>query len=148
MSNFAGQYYCKIDEKGRFVVPPHIRENIEANGNSLMFLKSQDLPVLAYTKPEWENRLEEAKEKLDEDQRRLFMYHMVSEATPSEMDRAGRILIPSRLRKVIPVDDDQEVVIVGMFHRLEIWNPSEWRLYALKNDDIYEQNLSIIQGIL
>ena len=148
MGNFAGQYYCKIDEKGRFVVPPHIRDNIEANGNSLMFLKSQDLPVLAYTKPEWENRLEEAKEKLDEDQRRLFMYHMVSEATPSEMDRAGRILIPSRLRNVIPVDDDQEVVIVGMFHRLEIWNPSEWRLYARKNEDIYEQNLSMIQGIL
>ncbi len=148
MSNFAGQYYCKIDEKGRFVVPPHIRDNIEANGNSLMFLKSQDLPVLAYTKPEWENRLEIAKEKLDEDQRRLFMYHMVSEATLSEMDRAGRILIPSRLRKVIPVDDDQEVVIVGMFHRLEIWNPSEWRLYARKNEDIYEQNINIIQGIL
>ena len=148
MGNFAGQYYCKIDEKGRFVVPPHIRENIEANGNSLMFLKSQDLPVLAYTKPEWENRLQEAKEKLDEDQRRLFMYHMVSEATPSEMDRAGRILIPSRLRKVIPVDDDQEVVIVGMFHRIEIWNPSEWRLNARKNDDIYEQNLSMIQSIL
>ena len=53
------------------------------------------------------------------------MYHMVSEATLSEMDRAGRILIPSRLRKLIPVDDEQEVVIVGMFHRLEVWNPSE-----------------------
>lgn len=148
MSMFAGQYNCKIDEKGRFVVPTHIREDIEANGNSLMFLKSQDLPVLAYTKPEWENRLQEAKDKLDEDQRRLFMYHMVSEATPSEMDRAGRILIPSRLRKLIPVDDEQEVVIVGMFHRLEVWNPSEWRLYARKNEETYEQNLGKIQGIL
>jgi MraZ protein len=148
MSMFAGQYNCKIDEKGRFVVPTHIREDIEANGNSLMFLKSQDLPVFAYTKPEWENRLQEAKDKLDEDQRRLFMYHMVSEATLSEMDRAGRILIPSRLRKLIPVDDEQEVVIVGMFHRLEVWNPSEWRLYARKNEDAYEQNLGKIQGIL
>ena len=116
--------------------------------NSIVSESFSNTGSLAYTKPEWENRLEEAKEKLDEDQRRLFMYHMVSEATPSEMDRAGRILIPSRLRKVIPVDDDQEVVIVGMFHRLEIWNPSEWRLYARKNEDIYEQNLSIIQGIL
>ena len=148
MSNFAGQYYCKVDEKGRFVVPPSIREKIEDRGNCLIFLKSQDLPVLAYTKPEWEERLEKAKEKLDDDQRRLFMYHMVSEATPSEMDRAGRILIPSRLRKVIPVDDDQEVVIVGMFHRIEIWNPSEWRLNARKNEDIFEQNLGVIQSIL
>ncbi len=148
MSNFAGQYYCKIDEKGRFVVPTHIREDIEANGNSLMFLKSQDLPVLAYTKPEWDACLQKAKDTLDEDQRRLFMYHMVSEATPSDMDRAGRILIPSRLRKLIPVDEDQEVVIVGMFHRLEVWNPSEWRLYARKNEEAYEQNLGKIQDIL
>ncbi len=148
MSNFAGQYYCKIDEKGRFVVPTHIREDIEVNGNTLMFLKSQDLPVLAYTKPEWDNCLNKAKHTLDEDQRRLFMYHMVSEATPSEMDRAGRILIPSRLRKMIPVDEDQEVVIVGMFHRIEIWNPSEWRLFARKKEDIYEQDMVKIQSIL
>jgi MraZ protein len=64
------------------------------------------------------------------------------------MDRAGRILIPSRLRKLIPVDEDQEVVIVGMFHRLEIWNPSEWRLFARKNEESYEQSLGKIQGIL
>lgn len=113
-----------------------------------MFLKSQELPVLAYTKPEWDNCLQKAKDKLDEDQRRLFMYHMVSEATPSEMDRAGRILIPSRLRKLIPVDEEQEVVIVGMFHRLEIWNPSEWRLFARQNEEAYDQILGKIQGIL
>ena len=102
MSDFAGQYFCKIDEKGRFVVPTHIRVDIEANGNSLMFLKSQDMPVFAYTKPEWENRLQVAKDQLDEDQQRLFMYHMVSEATPSEMDRAGRILIPRPTTKTYP----------------------------------------------
>jgi MraZ protein len=46
------------------------------------------------------------------------------------------------------VDEDQEVVIVGMFHRLEVWNPSEWRLFARKNEEAYEQNLGKIQGIL
>ncbi|MGD9851302.1 MAG: division/cell wall cluster transcriptional repressor MraZ [Nitrospirales bacterium] len=144
---FAGQYYCKVDEKGRFVLPSPIREKIEATGNTLMFLKGQDLPVLAYTNPEWENRLKKAEELLDEDQRRLFMYHMVSEASPSEMDRAGRMLIPGRLRKLIPVDDEQEIVLVGMFHRLEIWNPSEWRLYVRQNEETYESHMGKIQGI-
>ena len=145
---FAGQYYCKIDEKGRFVVPSPIREEIESNGNSLMFLKGQDMPVSAYTNPEWESILEKAKQSLDEDQRRLFMYHMVSEASGSEMDKAGRILIPGRLRKLIPVDEDQEVVVVGMFHRLEVWNPSEWRRFVHKNEDTFEHNMGKIQSLL
>ena len=145
---FAGQYYCKIDEKGRFVVPSPIREEIEKNGNSLMFLKGQDMPVSAYTNPEWASILEKAKLSLDEDQRRLFMYHMVSEASGSEMDKAGRILIPGRLRKLIPVDEDQEVVVVGMFHRLEVWNPSEWRRFVHKNEETFEHNMGKIQSLL
>jgi MraZ protein len=145
---FAGQYYCKIDEKGRFVVPSPIREEIESNGNSVMFLKGQDMPVSAYTNPEWESILEKAKQSLDEDQRRLFMYHMVSEASGSEMDKAGRILIPGRLRKLIPVDEDQEVVVVGMFHRLEVWNPSEWRRFVHKNEETFEHNMGKIQSLL
>ncbi|MEE8125706.1 MAG: hypothetical protein V3T42_07840 [Nitrospirales bacterium] len=145
---FAGQYYCKIDEKGRFVVPNPIRAEIETQGNSLMFLKGQDMPVVAYTNPEWESILARAKQSLDEDQRRLFMYHMVSEASGSEMDKAGRILIPGRLRKLIPVDEDQEVVIVGMFHRLEVWNPSEWRRFVHQNEEMFEQNMGKIQSLL
>jgi MraZ protein len=145
---FAGQYHCKIDEKGRFVVPSPIREEIEIHGNTLMFLRAQDMPVCAYTNPEWGKILENAKESLDEDQRRLFMYHMVSEASGSEMDKAGRILIPGRLRKLIPVDEDQEVVIVGMFHRLEVWNPSEWRRFIHLNEDTFEHNMAKIQSLL
>ena len=145
---FAGQYYCKIDEKGRFVVPNPFRPEIETQGNSLMFLKGQDMPVVAYTNPEWESILARAKQSLDEDQSRLFMYHMVSEASGSEMDKAGRILIPGRLRKLIPVDEDQEVVIVGMFHRLEVWNPSEWRRFVHQNEETFEQNMGKIQSLL
>ena len=145
---FAGQYYCKIDEKGRFVVPNPIRPEIETQGNTLMFLKGQDMPVVAYTNPEWESILACAKQSLNEDQRRLFMYHMVSEASGSEMDKAGRILIPGRLRKLIPVDEDQEVVIVGMFHRLEVWNPSEWRRFVHQNEEMFEQNMGKIQSLL
>jgi MraZ protein len=113
-----------------------------------MFLKGQDMPVSAYTNPEWESILEKAKQSLDEDQRRLFMYHMVSEASGSEMDKAGRILIPGRLRKLIPVDEDQEVVVVGMFHRLEVWNPSEWRRFVHKNEETFEHNMGKILSLL
>ena len=147
-NKFAGQYLCKLDEKGRFIVPSPIREHLETDGQGVFFLKGQDNPLSAYSGVEWQKLLERAKTSLDEEQSRLFMHYMLAEAVPSEMDKAGRILIPSRLRKMIPIDEDQEVVVVGMYHRLEIWNPSDWRHYLLKNDETYEHNIGKMLSLL
>ena len=147
-NKFAGQYVCKLDEKGRFIVPSPIREYLETDSQSVVFLKGQDHPLFAYSGSEWQKLLGRAKASLDEEQSRLFMHYMLAEAASSDMDKAGRILIPGRLRKMIPVDDDQEVVLVGMYHRLEIWNPSDWRHYLLKNDETYEQNIGKMLSIL
>ena len=76
------------------------------------------------------------------------MHFVVAEATSSDIDKAGRILIPGRFRKTVPVDEDQEIVLVGMYHRLEIWNPAEWRRYVIRKDETYEQNLGKMLQIL
>ena len=145
---FAGQYPCKLDEKGRFLVPSPIRELLEGQGQSVVFLKGQDLPLSAYSLVEWQKVLERAKNTFDEDQSRLFMHYVVAEAASSDMDKAGRILIPGRLRKVIPIDEDQEIVLVGMYERLEIWNPSDWRRYIVRNEEKFEQNVGKLLNLL
>ena len=104
--------------------------------------------TLIYSMKEWEKVLERTKTTLDEDQSRLFMHFVVSEAGTSEIDKAGRILIPSRLRKIIPLDEDQEIVLVGLYHRMEIWNPSTWRRYISQSEERYEQNMSKILNLL
>ena len=53
------------------------------------------------------------------------MHSVVSEAGTSDIDKAGRVLIPGRLRKLVPMDEDQEIIVVGLYHRMEIWNPAE-----------------------
>jgi MraZ protein len=145
---FAGEYLCKVDEKGRFIVPSPIREQIEADGQSVMFLKGPEQSLLIYSAKEWKQVLERTKTSLDEDQSRLFMHFVVSEAGTSDIDKAGRILIPGRLRKMVPLDDDQEVILVGLYHRMEIWNPSEWRRYIARTEDRYEQNMAKILNLL
>lgn len=145
---FAGEYLCKVDEKGRFIVPSPIREQIEAEGQTVMFLKGPEQSLLIYSTREWEKVLERAKTSLDEDQSRLFMHSVVSEAGLSDIDKTGRILIPGRLRKLVPVDEDQEIILVGLYHRMEIWNPSEWRRYLARTEDRFEQNMAKIQNLL
>jgi len=145
---FAGEYLCKVDEKGRFIVPPPIREQLEAEGKSVIFLKGPEQSLWIYSSTEWVKVLERTKDKLDEDQSRLFMHFVVSEAGTSDVDKAGRVLIPGRLRKVVQVDEEQEIVLVGLYHRMEVWNPAEWRRYVSKTEDKYEQNLSKILNLL
>ena len=145
---FAGEYLCKLDEKGRFIVPSPMRERLETEGNGVVFLKGPEQSLWIYSTAEWARVLERTKTKLDEDQSRLFMHFIVSEAGTSDVDKAGRILIPTRLRKLIPVEEDQEIILVGLYNRMEVWNPSEWRRYLSKTEDKYEQNLSKILNLL
>jgi MraZ protein len=145
---FAGEYLCKVDEKGRFLVPSPIRERLEQEGNGVVFLKGTEQALWMYSTAEWEKVLERTKTKLDEDQSRLFMHFVVSEAGTSDLDKTGRILIPGRLRKMIPVDEDQEVILVGLYHRLEVWNPAEWRRYLSRSEDKYQENLHKIHNLL
>jgi MraZ protein len=145
---FAGEYLCKVDEKGRFIVPSPIRERLELEGNSVVFLKGTDQSLWVYSSSEWEKVLERTKTKLDEDQSRLFMHFVVSEVGTSDVDKTGRILIPGRLRKHVPMDEDLEIIIVGLYHRLEVWNPAEWRRYISRTEDKYEQNLNKTLNLL
>lgn len=145
---FAGEYLCKLDEKGRFIVPSPMRERFEAGGSSVVFLKGPEQSLWLYSAAEWGQVLERTKDKLDEDQSRLFMHFVVSEAGTSDIDKAGRVLIPGRLRKLVPVEEDQEIVLVGLYSRVEIWNPGEWRRYLSKTEDKYEQNLGKILNLL
>lgn len=145
---FAGEYLCKVDEKGRFIMPSPIREQIESEARGVVFLKGPEQSLWIYTAPEWERVLGRMQSKLDEDQSRLFMHFIVSEAGNSDLDKTGRVLIPGRLRKLIPLDEDQEVVLVGMYHRIELWNPSDWRRYISKTEDHYEQNIGKILNLL
>jgi MraZ protein len=145
---FAGEYICKLDEKGRFLVPGPMRELLEREGNGVVFLKGPEQALWAYSPVEWDKVLERTRAKLDEDQSRLFMHFVVAEAGTSDVDKAGRILIPGRLRKLIPVEDDQEIVLVGLYNHLEIWNPTQWRRYVSTSEDKYEQNLSKIHNLL
>ena len=150
---FSGEYFCKLDEKGRFLLPPAVRELLYESslgiGKIVVFLKVPELASLrVYPHAEWENVLRLTRAKLDEEQSRLFMHFVVSETSTSEVDKAGRILIPGKLRKHINLDDDQEIVLVGMYEHLEVWGPMEWRRYVARTQERHEASMSKIMDIL
>jgi MraZ protein len=150
---FSGEYLCKLDEKGRFLLPSAIRDLWTGAGQptekAVVFLKVAESATLrVYPQAGWEDVLRQTRAKLDEEQSRLFMHFVVSETSNSEIDKAGRMLIPGKLRKHLNLDEDQEIVLVGLYEHLEIWGPSEWRRYLAKTQERYEGSMSKILDIL
>ena len=141
---FAGEYACKLDEKGRFSVPIPLRQPFgfsEGSGTRrAMLVKSQRerclwlLPV-----PNWRALLELQQQRLSERESRLFMHHVVYDVVEVEMDRANRFLVPRRLREHIGADDD--VVLVGMYDHLEVWGRGAWSSHVAALEQEHEMTM-------
>jgi MraZ protein len=117
-----------LDDKGHFFIPAPIRELLDKGKpdqiKSVMFVRGQTECLWLYSLQDWEHKLARARETLDDDKSRLFMHFIVSETIASEIDRSGRICVPRRLRELAGIDD--EIIVISMYDRLEIWSLEEW----------------------
>ena len=147
---FAGEFRCTVDEKGRFVLPPAFRAAFPSEEGqdvrSVIVLKSLDLNLWVYPAQEWERKLLATREQLDDEQSRLFMHYVVAESAPSEVDKNGRLCMPKRLREYAEIDS--EVVLIGLYDRIELWSPFRWELYLSRLEERHETALGKILSIL
>ncbi len=147
---FAGEFRCSVDEKGRFVLPPVFRGAFplddEQLTRSVILLKSLDHSLWLYRSQEWEEKLAATRQHLDDEQSRLFMHYVVAESAPSEVDKNGRLSIPKRLREYAEIDS--EVVLIGLYDRIELWSPFRWEAYLSRLEERHEITLGKILSIL
>ena len=130
---FLGEYNHSIDAKGRLIVPAKFREEL---GENFIVTKGLDGCLYIYPDEEWkkfESKLSEL--PMGKGDTRKIVRFFLSAATQVELDKQGRILIPSVLREFASLQKD--VVFVGVGSRIEIWSKESW------NDSIsnYDDNM-------
>jgi MraZ protein len=120
---FLGQFYHNLDEKGRVTIPANFRELL-LDGGFVTQGFDKNLNLLtesAFTEMAGKvNSLSETDPNIRK-LRRLFF----ANAGKVDLDRLGRILIPSYLREIAKLN--KEVVIVGVGDAIEIWSPEYWQ---------------------
>lgn len=141
---FAGEFSCKLDDKGRFAVPASLRDRFALPGNAAVrkavLVKSQQEPCLwLFPLPHWHALLELQQQRLSEGESRLFMHYMVSEVLEIEIDRASRLLIPRKMREDAGIGED--IVLLGMYDRLEVWSSSTWQQHLSQLEEEHELSL-------
>ena len=111
-----GEYNHTIDTKGRLIVPSKFRE---ALGDEFVVTKGLDGCLFVYDNKEWSAFEEKLKAlPLMNKESRKFVRFFLAGAANVEVDKQGRILIPSVLREFAGLDKD--VVLVGVASRIEI----------------------------
>src|ERR671923_618605 len=146
---FAGEFRCGVDDKGRFVLPSVFRTSFPADdeqlAKSVIILKSLDHSLWLYRTREWAEKLLTTRQHLDDEQSRLFMHYVVAESAPSASDKNGRLSIPKRLRDYGEIDG--EVVLIGLYERIELWSPFHWEAYLSRLEERHEMTLGKILSI-
>lgn len=121
-----GVSVVSLDSKGRLAIPARHRETLlSAYGHKLVVTLESSDHLLIYPEPNW-RPVEARLLALPTGNPSLKRYQrlVLGHAETLEMDSAGRILLPSRLRDLTGLE--KEVALVGMGNRFELWNAQEW----------------------
>ncbi len=122
---FIGEYIYKIDDKKRLAIPSKFRDELKRKA---VITRGLDRCLFLYSIEEWEKMAEKiSKLPFGQHDTRGFSRIMFSGAMEVEFDSSGRILIPDYLKEYGSFK--KEVVIAGLYNRIEIWDKDKWEGY-------------------
>ena len=136
---FIGEYSHLIDSKKRLAVPSKFRSELK---NKIVVTRGLDKCLFVYPMKTWEELAGKLGNlPVGESSTRSFIRLMLAVAVDVDVDAQGRVLIPDYLKDYAGLG--KNVVVAGLFNRLEIWDEKKWNDYkknAEKNtDEIAEQ---------
>ncbi len=131
---FTGEYFHTFDNKSRVIIPSRFREEL---GGNVFIGKGLDKCLFVYPYKTWEEFSSKLKKlSVLSAEHRFFSRRFLSGFSECNVDRQGRLLLPSNLREYSELKD--EVVIIGVLDRIEIWSKKVWESYSLENEMNFE----------
>ncbi|WAA10625.1 division/cell wall cluster transcriptional repressor MraZ [Fervidibacillus albus] len=132
---FMGEYRHNVDAKGRIIIPVKFREQL---GDVFVLTRGLDQCLFGYPMEEWKVIEEKIKSlPLTKKDARAFARFFFSGATECEIDKQGRINIPTSLISYGNIE--KECVVVGVSNRIEIWNAKIWEEYFTQSEQSFAE---------
>jgi MraZ protein len=126
MAGLVGEYEVRLDAKGRFLFPSHLRRQLSpAAQESFMLNKGFEECLTLYPMNEWE-KLSASLSKINlfKPKNRMFYRLFHQGAKDVSLDKTGRVLIPTAHMERVGLK--KEVMLIAYNDRIEIWDKSKY----------------------
>jgi MraZ protein len=129
MIGFLGEYEATIDPKGRFLLPSGFKKQLpEESSNRFVINRGFEKCLSLYPISSWEPIFTEISQLNDFDPKvREFRRYFLNGATLTELDSAGRLLIPPNLKEHASLEKD--IVLVAAVNKIEIWDKNKYQQF-------------------
>jgi len=129
-SMFIGEYTHNLDDKGRLAIPKKFRSELLKGA---VVTRGLDSCLFLYTQTEWKKLADRlANLPVSQAKARAFARLFLAGAMDVDLDKQGRVILPEYLRSF--ADLKKNVVVAGLYNRLEVWDEKKWGDYKSKTE--------------
>ncbi len=120
-----GEYLHTLDAKKRLSLPAKFRKEV---GKKVVITRGLDACLFLFPQKSWDNIAKKLSSlPFGQADTRGMSRFILAGAVDTEVDNAGRILVPDYLKDF--ADLKSRVVLAGVSDRIEIWNEKTWEEY-------------------
>jgi len=125
-----GEYTHTIDDKKRLAIPSRLRKEL---GAKAVITRGLDNCLFVFPSKEWQKLVNKLGSlPIGQKDTRGFSRLMLAGASEADLDSLGRVLVPDYLKKYARLK--KNVVIAGVYNRLEIWDETRWNTFKNQNE--------------
>ncbi len=136
---FSGEYNVSIDLKGRVSIPAPFREELhQAYQSEGLVVTRYKNGLVAYPPSRWEEICANVFSMSPGPRREANLRNRIAPAKECSFNAQGRIQVPQSLREHAGLDKD--VVVIGMFEKIEIWSQQAHILIAAESESMLDDD--------
>lgn len=122
---FTGSHQLVVDDKGRIAIPARVRAQlVEQHGPQLFITRGPDPSIEIYPAAQFHALAQQIQALADRKKAEVLKKIFIGHATDIEIDKQGRILLPSVLREHARIKSDAR--LVGQITRIDVWAEDVW----------------------
>lgn len=148
MQTFIGDYQCKLDAKGRVLLPSAFRKllNGDSEGRCVLRKNLHDKCLDLYPMKEWARQIEMVRSKVNPFNKKHsgFLREFYRGTAEVLIDNNGRILIPKKFFDFAGFR--KNVTLAGQDDKIEIWDAEAYEKPALTDEEFSSLANEILGG--
>ncbi len=137
MATFIGDYACKVDVKGRIILPVAFKKQMPADSQDHFVVRKDIFEncLVLYSIDDWNRQLEKIRSRINPYNREhnMFLRNFFKGTAELSLDNNNRLLIPKRLLDLAGAGRD--VVLAGQDGRIEIWAAENYEKIEMPSGD-------------